>query len=547
MHKTITFLLFAFITSFTQAQVLTSVEKLASAAQIWGFLKYYHPEVGKGTYNWDQQLLDILPNVERASDRESLSTVYMDWLDTLGPVEECRKCTKESGKDYFNKNFNLGWIETNRSFSEELSKRLRYIEQNRFQGKHFYARPKSKQVGNLELHNEVAQVDFDWSNQNHRLLIAFKYWNFIEYFFPYKYQTDIPWSEVLKQVIPEFKKASKESEFQKAFAHLLVQINDGHGYYNFTKKPRWIPNHIEYIEGQFVVNRNWTDSIAQFSDLKKGDILLRLDGVSMKELESKRMVLQYGSNDMAKKMRIALYFGLADGQESLTYTVQRDSDTLEIRVPTFQVKEFNRAKKAPVKWRIDKDSIGYVNMGQITVKEALKAMEELKNTKGIIFDVRNYPKGTLYAITRSLIPEQREFFKVVRPDYNYPGKFYWDTGRPVGLKKPKHVYTGKVIILANEWTQSHAEFTVMALQTADDALTIGSQTAGADGNICRVDLGDGLVTAFSGIGIFYPDGTETQRKGVKIDMIVRPTISGIREGKDEVLQTAIALIQELEE
>ena len=142
MHKTITFLLFAFITSFTQAQVLTSVEKLASAAQIWGFLKYYHPEVGKGTFNWDQQLLDILPNVERASDRESLSTVYMDWLDTLGPVEECRKCTKESDKEYFDKNFSLGWIETNRSFSEELSKRLRYIEQNRFQGKHFYARQK---------------------------------------------------------------------------------------------------------------------------------------------------------------------------------------------------------------------------------------------------------------------------------------------------------------------------------------------------------------------------------------------------------------------
>jgi carboxyl-terminal processing protease len=49
-------------------------------------------------------------------------------------------------------------------------------------------------------------------------------------------------------------------------------------------------------------------------------------------------------------------------------------------------------------------------------------------------------------------------------------------------------YHGKVIILVNELTQSHAEFTVMALQAAPHSIVIGSQTAGADGNVSWVFL-----------------------------------------------------------
>ena len=52
----------------------------------------------------------------------------------------------------------------------------------------------------------------------------------------------------------------------------------------------------------------------------------------------------------------------------------------------------------------------------------------------------------------------------------------------------------------------------------------------------------GYKTMISGIGIFYPDGTKTQRKGVKIDIEVTPTLQGLIDGKDEVLQKAIEYI-----
>ena len=42
-----------------------------------------------------------------------------------------------------------------------------------------------------------------------------------------------------------------------------------------------------------------------------------------------------------------------------------------------------------------------------------------------------------------------------------------------------------------------------------------------------------------GPGVYYPDGRETQRIGIVPDLEVRPTIAGIRAGRDEVLEAAV--------
>ena len=62
----------------------SEIKNLSSLCKIWGFLKYYHPNVAKGNYNWDEQLLIILPKVEQANNKEELSKVYWDWIESLG-------------------------------------------------------------------------------------------------------------------------------------------------------------------------------------------------------------------------------------------------------------------------------------------------------------------------------------------------------------------------------------------------------------------------------------------------------------------------------
>ena len=43
----------------------------------------------------------------------------------------------------------------------------------------------------------------------------------------------------------------------------------------------------------------------------------------------------------------------------------------------------------------------------------------------------------------------------------------------------------------------------------------------------------------SGIGVFYPDKRPTQRVGIIPDQEVKPTIAGVRAGRDEVLEAAL--------
>jgi C-terminal processing protease CtpA/Prc len=78
----------------------------------------------------------------------------------------------------------------------------------------------------------------------------------------------------------------------------------------------------------------------------------------------------------------------------------------------------------------------------------------------------------------------------------------------------------------------------MALRVAPQAIVVGSTTAGADGNVSEIMLPGALRTMISGIGVFYPDKKPTQRVGIIPDVEVRPTIAGIRAGRDEVLEEA---------
>ena len=55
-------------------------------------------------------------------------------------------------------------------------------------------------------------------------------------------------------------------------------------------------------------------------------------------------------------------------------------------------------------------------------------------------------------------------------------------------------------------------------------------------------LPGGIFSYISGIGVYYTNGEETQRKGIRIDLEVTPTIQGIKNGKDELLERAIDII-----
>jgi C-terminal processing protease CtpA/Prc len=190
---------------------------------------------------------------------------------------------------------------------------------------------------------------------------------------------------------------------------------------------------------------------------------------------------------------------------------------------------------------LETGEVGYLYPAKFKNLDGAMIMEKFKNTKAIIVDFRCYPSDFMpFAfVGRYYVPDAVQHVTFSYAVGELPGYFV-DMPQSLGVPNSDY-YKGKVIVLVNEQTQSSAEYQTMAFQAIPDCVVIGSQTAGADGNVVSSPLPRNIKTLFSGLGVFYPNGTNTQRMGIRIDHYVTPTVEGIRSGRDEVLEQAIRI------
>ncbi|MHA3786680.1 S41 family peptidase [Flavobacterium hauense] len=530
------------------AQSLSDTQKLEATARIWGFLKYYHPQVAAGKYNWDDKLIELLPVVEQVNTAQELSKVYLNWIDGLGSVPVCKKCSQKSKKDSFDKNFDMGWMENSAVFTPELTAKLRYIEANRLLGiKHYAASEPNLQI---KVQNEPEYTNFEYPAREYRLLSLFRYWNIIEYFFPYKYQTDQKWNNVLTEMIPEYINAVNAEEYHLAMLKTVAKIDDSHAFLKSNVISNmlgdyWVPFATKIIDNKAVVVRLFDEKFCVKDDIRIGDAITHFNNKSIEELFNEKKPYIPASSEAGKR-RNATASRLFQGHnnEPVIIKFERAGIVSEKTIIRYKTDDFS--KKTPLAQTAYKKldgAIGYVDMGILEYKDIKNMFSDLNDCKSIIFDLRKYPKSTGGGIAHYILPEKKEYAKLIYPDLDYPGKY-----KPIdkdftigGSTNKKNIYQGKIILLINESTQSQGEYTTMILSNSDKAVKVGSATAGADGDVSDFPFVGGYLTRISGLGVFYPDWRETQRIGIIPDIQVYPTIAGIQAGKDEELDKAIEI------
>jgi len=172
-------------------------------------------------------------------------------------------------------------------------------------------------------------------------------------------------------------------------------------------------------------------------------------------------------------------------------------------------------------------------------------IELFKNTKGIIIDFRgNFQENYVaYYLNSYFLSQTTEYDKLTIGSIEQPGMFTFSKPSKVGNNNNEQSYKGKVVIIVNEQTKSGNENIIMAAQTAPQVAVIGSVTAASAGYGSNLVLPGNVWAAISGFGVYYPDGREAQRVGIALDMEVKPTIRGIINGRDEVLEKAMEIIQ----
>lgn len=495
-----------------------------------------------GSRSWDQELFRVVNQIDQVHDREALSRMYLDWIASLGEVRRCTACV-DNLADHFLKNFDLSWTQDSTWFSVQLQQQFSYLIANRHQGINRFVAP--DYAGHFKMTNEPTYPPSEWTNVNVRLLLLFRYWNVVEYYYPYKYLMDKSWNNVLLDMIPRFLKIESETDFHLLLRELVVSLDDSHAVLETDKISSYfgeysLPIRYKIIDQKMIVTRVWNDSLARIDDLRVGDAILELDGRSVQALLNEAHRYINGSNEATKAYYS--FVSLPRGSTSqVKIRFERDGKQT--------VKVVNRYKRSnakisvpPVlKWKRIDSNIGYVNLAELETTDVRAMFKELWNTRGLVFDLRGYPDFTLDRLADYLLSEPKEYIQFIKPDYNFPGKFLWR--KPVSCgRRNKQPYPGKVVIMVNEQTQSLAEATAMGLSMVPGALVVGSQTSGADGDVSEFTFFEGVSSFITGLGAFYPDKTETQRIGVRVDIRVEPTIDGIRRGEDEVLKKAVELI-----
>lgn len=528
-------------------------ESLFYLGKVWGFLKYHHPNVAAGEFDWDQELFYIMPEVLSAKTSSERDAVLVKWIDSLGEIKGKSTTSPEDIEGVVKMESDLNWLNTS-GFSEELEEILQNVKISKRDDSHHYI-SLAEGVGNPVFKNE-REYRHPYPETEYRLLSLYRYWNIIEYYFPYKYLIDEDWDDVMKEFIPKLIHAKNEQEYHLTTLELIARVHDTHAnIWNPSSVieeywgKKYVPAILRFVEGKPAVTGYYKEEEGKSSGLEIGDVITKVDGKTIDEILDTQLKYVPASNyetqlrDMAPKL-------LRTNEESLTVEIERDGELQSIDLAVFTknnlgVDQYNLFQNGTKPFQLlDSNSIAYMYMGGFYGTYLDEYQSQLDKTKGLIIDLRSYPSDfALFKIGEYLLPDSREFAKFSNGSIEHPGLFTMTEPMQVGGDNKNH-YKGKVVILINEVTQSSAEYHAMAFRTSDNATVIGSTTAAADGNISFLTLPGGIETTITGIGVYYPDGTETQRVGIIPDIYVTPTIKGIKVGRDELLEKAIEIINE---
>jgi C-terminal processing protease CtpA/Prc len=518
-----------------------NVNNLKSLGLVWGYLKYYHPKVAEGNFNWDYELFRIYPKIAGVSS-EQRDKILTDWIKSLGTYQTAKN---EQPKDVKIQP-DLDWITTS-GFSKELSDQLLKLKNGKRPEVNYYV-DFFKGVGNPDFKNENPYEKMSYPDEGFRLLSLYRYWNMIQYYFPYKNLVEEDWKGVLAEFIPKFINAKNETEYTLTSLEIIGRIHDTHagiwGSNEALKKyfgERYAPVQLIFAENKAVVNDFYNDDLGQETGLQKGDIITEINGESVDNIIKNMLKYLPASNyptqlrDLSKKL-------LRSNAETITIKFSRNGKIEEKTIKTYTYPDLKMKSEDKEFFKMNGNDIAYFYMGSVNSDKLSEVFDKIKNTKGIVIDFRSYPSDfVVFKMGELLKPNPTDFVKFSSTSNNQPGLFTFTPS----LKVPgtgNKAYKGKIAILINETTQSSAEYHTMAFRTAPNAKVFGSTTAGADGNVSKIILPGNISTMISGIGVYYPNGTETQRIGIVPDVEVKPTVDGIKNNKDEVLEKAVKWI-----
>ncbi|HLY68323.1 MAG TPA: S41 family peptidase [Puia sp.] len=542
------FILFITITLLTsatgKASAQTQTERIALFCKVWGFIKYHHPNVAGGSINWDSVFMAHIDAVISTRDIETLNAELSALITAAGPIVNPRMALLPGV--IFVKNHDLHWLHESHVLNKENSKALQFIYIHRNRGSNRFV----KYNNYTDYSGEKTYAGMTWPAVAYRLLFLARFWNAINYYDPYKFITSENWNSVLTRFIPRMRGVKDTTAYHKILLLLAVALHDGHAQLDIDDEI-WgkylLPFYTTVLGDTVVITHTDDEGRCAKAGIRQGDLLVAVNNEQIAGRIA-RFKPYISSSNSASLNRGLMYTLLRTTDTTERVTIKRRGKTFTTAISCIPAGKRN--------WQYQNNYTandkGYEMIGKSIIKvytdqswgknaDTIKAL--MRTKKAIIFDARSWmADDAFYNIFDMFlsVPEPISMETEIMPDE--PGYFKWVLSPKMGRVNP-HPYRGTVIILADERCQSQGEYTVMTLQTIPHSVTIGSQTGGLDGAVSSIPMGGTLGITHSGYGIYYPDKTPTQQRGVRIDILAKKTVKTIVNGQDPAFEAALKYLR----
>ncbi len=510
------------------------IDNIELLSHVWGYVKYHHPAFHDEKLDADTEFLSLLKKTKNNS-HEGYVKLLDEWVVSLG---NCRT-NRYKGDDLICLN-NFEWILDTLKLGVNLSGNLNKM---RFARRGLFPPYVSQSIGVIYKENGLENLDIKSFDAGYRLLGVARFYNHIECFSPNRNITDAKWDDVLHRFI--LMALDREVPTDILFAKLISALNDTHAQIYTSILGTWmVPAATKFAEGRLFV----TDSCS-WGDVRfePGDEIIAVNGEKPADrIDEISEICSYSNR--AALMRDASYKTLLLKDSIGKVQFVHDGKIIEVEQTLPKYSDYRHilyetlfsSSKEPLE--LLSDSVAVLNIGTLKSADCDSIFDIVKSISKLIIDMRAYPddfdvKETF--IGRHLCANKINAGYFIVPKASRPG-YFQKIDIEVGDDNVDS-YKGRIVLLVNAQTQSRGEFFTMILQALPNTVTVGSQTAGADGNVTRVLLPYGFETSISSVGVYYPDGVNAQRAGVKIDYLVEPSAEDMVFNRDVVMRKALEI------
>lgn len=397
----------------------------------------------------------------------------------------------------------------------------------------------------LSAQGEIRQPEEPVSSYAQRLGTLTVLWNVFQHFFPYWEEVDINWIDALRDAIVEVEESDDPQDFLYILQRLTAQLEDGHTLTGQIDKVflgnNTVPFSLDVIEGKLVVTTLYSED----NTSEVGDVITEVEG------EPALMALSNVERRVGGTGQFRTFLGIqrlisSTDKLPIKLTTGANLDNAEeIVVPRSVFKSNHlREPRPPVVARLA-DKIMYVDLTRVSEGQFWSTMWHLRNASGIVFDMRGYPNDFALKLLRHLTDAPLSSPPFLLPVITLPDHkdvTYIDISS-IWVKPQRPRLTDNIVFLINgNNAVSYAESILGIVEGYSIGERVGSNTAGANGDVIQADLPGGFWTTWSGLRVTKFDDSPLFKVGVNPTIFVERTLEGVSQNRDELLERGFDVV-----